>query len=116
MTELRRGCARAGDEQRKLLVEFSAPWCKQCRALNERLEASDVSKALGEFEFLVLNVGGGHELDDLRRSLDARAIPSWTVLETRACDRPPAEWVRVARTYPTKEPRPLAEWLRGAAD
>jgi hypothetical protein len=66
---------------------------------------------LSEFRSVVLNIGNDDELDDLRRELEARAIPAWVVVRPERCDAEPRRWERLANTYPRGDERLLRAFL-----
>lgn len=104
-------CRAAADEERLLLVEFSAPWCEHCRAVKQAVKDEHVMAKLAALRPLVLNIGDDDALDALRLELEARAIPAWVVVEPSACDEPPARWPRIGQTYPRGDVDQLLEFL-----
>jgi len=112
---LRSECRLAEREGRPLLVEFSAPWCEHCQAVKQTLAKSDVSDLLSRFHGVVFNIGNDDELDDLRRELEARAIPAWIVVHPDRCDAEPRRWKRLGNTYPRGDESVLEAFLKPLA-
>lgn len=79
--------------------------------MKQTIRKTGLSDLLSGFRNLVLNIGNDDELDDLRRELEARAIPAWVVIEPSQCDAEPKRWKRVANTYPRGDEERLREFL-----
>lgn len=114
---LRATCEQAQKEGRRLLVEFSAPWCADCRELAKMKEQSGLKEKLAHTPHFVVNVGHFDRHEELLKAYGIEAIANWQVVEAKDCGSPAGTWTKVA--HRTLEPRSgskitseeLADWL-----
>jgi len=115
---LKAACESAKEKGRRLLVEFSASWCGDCRKLASMKEEPALRDALKEAPHYVVNVGRFDRHEGLLKDFKIRAIANWQVVETTACDADISDWPKV--THRTLEPQTgsaitsseLAGWLK----
>jgi len=75
-------CAAANG--RRLLLEFVAPWCDDCREMTRLDETSVVAQTLrARFERVRINVGKWDRHEGLRSSFDVRALATYIVIDAR---------------------------------
>lgn len=111
-------CERAHSAAKPVLLEFSAPWCSDCRRLAKMKASPTLARALDEYEAIVVNVGEFDQHGWLFEPFEVRAIARWEVLGTANCVAPADRWPRFGgRTLePTQKetkltPSSLAKWL-----
>jgi thiol-disulfide isomerase/thioredoxin len=110
--------ARQEDEPR-VLIEFSAAWCSDCRRLHEMKQAPTLARELEAWPRVVVNVGRFDRHRDLLDALGVTSIAHWSVFEPTRCDAPLPAWPRRAsRTLEVSSgaardltPEDLADWL-----
>jgi len=74
----------ASEHGRKLLLEFVAPWCKDCREMAKLDETPVVAEALqNRFERVRINVGEWDRHEALRRNFDVRALATYIVIDPK---------------------------------
>jgi len=123
MIAAREACTRALEANRPVLLEFTAEWCTDCRAV-ERMKARSepLRAALAQVEPLPINVGRFDRHRSILQSFGVRAIAHWTVVAPSQCDAPLSSWRRIGSR--TLEPasgtavrsEELASWLLQQAE
>lgn len=93
---LRAACQQGSQSKQPLLIEFSAPWCGDCRRLAELKQEPALAKKLSEVPHYVVNVGHFDRHDGLLKDFKIRAIANWKIVETSDCSQPIADWPRLA--------------------
>jgi thiol-disulfide isomerase/thioredoxin len=72
----------AAEQGRKLLLEFVAPWCEDCREMAKLDETPEVASVLRErFERVRVNVGKWDRHEGLRQSFQVRALATYIVID-----------------------------------
>jgi thiol:disulfide interchange protein len=75
-------CAAA--HGRRLLLEFVAPWCDDCREMERLDRSSIVAETLqARFERVRVNVGKWDRHEALRKSFDVRALATYIVIDPK---------------------------------
>jgi thiol-disulfide isomerase/thioredoxin len=77
---LHEACAVARRDRKPVLLEFSAPWCGDCRRLAELAGESPLAEELGEWHLVKVDVGRFDRHEDLRTLFGVGAIAWWTAL------------------------------------
>jgi hypothetical protein len=118
--DIRSACESARRTHRLVLLEFSAPWCSDCLALEKLKHRDPLAAELARWELLAVNVGGGDAHPDLMRAFRVNQIAKLVALAPNDCAMKIANWpVRAARTLdglgkrsadPSNE---LTRWLTG---
>jgi hypothetical protein len=76
--------ACAAEHGRRLLLEFVAPWCDDCREMAKLEETHTVAAALqARFERVRVNIGKWDRHEGLRKSFDVHALATYVVLDPR---------------------------------
>ncbi len=108
-----------GRDEPRVLVEFSAAWCSDCRRLHEMKQTPALARELEAWPRLVVNVGRFDRHRDLLDALGVTRIAHWSVFEPMECAAPLPTWPRLAaRTLEVSSgaardltPEDLADWL-----
>ena len=103
----------------RVLVEFSAAWCSDCRKLDGMKQAPALAAELADWSHVTINVGRFDRHRDLLDALAIRSIAHWSIFEPEDCDAPITRWPRLARrTLEVSSgrerdlgPADLARWL-----
>ena len=111
-------CEKAAGKK-KVLLEFSAPWCGDCKGLHAMKQVGSLKKELAEWEVLVLNIGKFEHHDALLKHFKLKAIADWRVLDPpKDCSQPLISWPVVSqRTLEPLSGKPvsvsaLSSWLK----
>ena len=84
-TALRDASACAAREKRRVLIEFVAPWCADCREMTRIDQAPEVARVIAErFERVRVNVGKFDRHEELRLRYGVKAIAAYVVLDPRS--------------------------------
>jgi hypothetical protein len=76
--------ACAAQHGRRLLLEFVAPWCDDCREMAKLDESELVATTLrARFERVRVNVGKWDRHEALRNNYDVHALATYIVIEPR---------------------------------
>ncbi|RYZ04553.1 MAG: thioredoxin family protein [Myxococcales bacterium] len=76
--------ACAAEHGRRLLLEFVAPWCDDCREMAKLEEAPGVAETLQRrFERVRINIGKWDRHEALRESFGVRALATYVVIEPK---------------------------------
>jgi thiol:disulfide interchange protein len=117
MEQARQVCETAQTREQPVLLEFSAPWCSDCRVLARLEQKPELARSLAQYARLAINVGRFDRHPELLQSFGLRAIAYWVVVAPQDCAREPQSWPRVAsRTLEPLTGTPvrsdeLATWL-----
>ena len=117
MEQARQVCETAQTRKQPVLLEFSAAWCSDCRALAKLEQEPALARSLAEYARLAINVGRFDRHPALLQSVGLRAIAYWVVVAPHECTSEPQSWPRVAsRTLEPATGTPvrsdeLAAWL-----
>lgn len=116
--DLARTCVEARENEKLVLLEFSAPWCKDCMRLQSMKQDPRVVQALTGYRELSVNVGDFDQHPSLLQAFGVRAIAHWELLEPTDCAAPPWRWRRLGHRTLEPEtgkakvtPEDLASWL-----
>lgn len=96
-TAAARVCREAQVAGRPVLVEFSAAWCSDCRALAGMKTAPALAAELERWSRLTINVGRFDRHRPLLAALEVEAIAHWSIFAPTDCDQPLEAWPRRAR-------------------
>jgi thiol:disulfide interchange protein len=110
-------CLDAVAKKQPVLLEFSAPWCTDCKEVDRLKHEPALRDALSRYGTLTVNVGKFDRHQELLKAFDVRAIAHWVVLVPERCEDPLESWRRTASR--TLEPLSgdrltaagLARWL-----
>ena len=74
----------AAQHGRRLLLEFVAPWCEDCREMAKLEETPVVTAALkSRFERVRINVGKWDRHEALRNNFDVHALATYIVIDPK---------------------------------
>ena len=112
-------CRASSHREQPLLLEFSAAWCSDCRALQKMKRNPTLAGELEAWPRLTVNVGRFDRHRDLLAALGVESIAHWAILAPQDCDAPVGTWPRRAqRTLEVSSgaarhltPDDLARWL-----
>ncbi len=94
--DLRAACVEAKSKGSPLMIEFSAPWCGDCRRLAEMKQEPNLAKALAETPHYVVNIGHFDQHEALLDAFSIKSIAKWKVVSSEDCDKPALEWRQLA--------------------
>jgi thiol-disulfide isomerase/thioredoxin len=76
--------ACAGQHDRRLLLEFVAPWCADCQEMSKLDETPLVAAVLrSRFERVRINVGKWDRHEALRKNFEVRALATYIVIDPK---------------------------------
>ncbi len=111
-------CKAAISEKQPVLLEFSASWCPDCRALAALKKKPALASALGRVKQVEINIGDFERHKDLITFFDVDRIASWVMLRPEDCSAPIFKWPQIANRV--VEPmsgsgseKDLVAWLKG---
>ena len=81
----------------RVLIEFSAAWCGDCRELDAMKQSPPLAAELDAWSHLAIDVGRFDRHRDLLDALAVETIAHWSIFEPERCDAPLPEWPRSAR-------------------
>ncbi|MCO4743218.1 MAG: thioredoxin family protein [Proteobacteria bacterium] len=88
-------CRDSVEDGKPILLEFSAPWCVDCRKLNE-LSTDDAVKAeLEQFHHLTVDVGKWDRHKPLIAAFEVSALAWWVAMKPTNCGHAITKWPRL---------------------
>jgi thiol:disulfide interchange protein len=93
---IRSSCDAALASKRPVLLEFSAPWCEDCRVLERLKRRPALAVELARWQLLPINIGDGDAHPGLMRAFQVRAIAKLVVVAPSNCAAPIGTWPRGA--------------------
>jgi hypothetical protein len=103
----------AATHGRRLLLEFVAPWCGDCREMAKLDETEVVASVMRQrFERVRINVGKWDRHEALRASYDVKALATYIVIDPKT-SKQLAKTTLEPITRPTKklDAKAWAAWL-----
>lgn len=106
--------------ERPFLLDFGAPWCRDCRRLAELTKHAELERELSHWASLKINVGDFDQNTRLLAAFGVRAIAHWVALAPHDCAAPIDDWPRLGdrRVEPVTggrgdaNPQHLWQWLK----
>ncbi len=116
---MRAACHAARGAGRPMLVEFSAPWCDDCKQLHRMKQRGELAQELARWSVEVVNIGEFDRHENLLNAFSVTAIATWVVVPTDACDKPMLQWKALSQRVVepasgTASEQELTGWLRSA--
>jgi thiol-disulfide isomerase/thioredoxin len=88
-------CEAAIADKKPVLLEFSAPWCIDCKKL-EYLESNPALAAeYDHWHRVRVDIGRFDRHEPLRKAFDVHAIAFWAALRPESCTISATEWPRL---------------------
>lgn len=115
---LNASCLEAQERKQALLIEFSAPWCSDCRKLAKIKQKAPLAEALSAQTHLVVNIGHFDQHEELLEHFKVKAIAQWSLVDTQECEKSAVSWkILKQRTLepgsgPPVDAGQLASWLQ----
>jgi thiol:disulfide interchange protein len=122
-TALNASCEASLASHNPLLLEFSAPWCIDCRKLEALEEEPTLVREFDQWERLRIDVGRFDRHSALREAFGVHAIAHWVAVKpTQGCSGTADRWTRLKQSTIEIEtgssgPRTVGElvtWLKEA--
>ncbi len=90
--ELTGACALAVAQNKPLLLNFSAPWCGDCRQVRALQHQPAMAAELQRWETVVVDVGRLDRHPELLAHFKVSAIARWVALKPDNCAVPVTDW------------------------
>lgn len=87
-----KSCRAAAKKKQPLLLEFSAEWCGDCKALHQLEQQQHLAAELERWNVERINVGRFDRHAALLEAFGVKAIANWVVVATDDCDAPLGTW------------------------
>ena len=111
-------CLEAQARKQALVIEFSAPWCSDCRKLAKIKQKAPLKKALAAQTHLVVNIGHFDQHEELLEHFKVKAIAQWSLVDAQECEKSAASWKSLKQrtlepgSGPPVDAGQLASWLQ----
>lgn len=92
----RAACEASFASGHPLVIEFSAPWCDDCVALQQVKASAPLASEIENWELLPINIGGGFEHSSYMAAYKVTAIAKLVIVHPRSCADPPTVWTQLA--------------------
>lgn len=93
--ELNQACQASVADHKPVLLQFSAPWCIDCKKVRELGADPKLRTALDGWHELVVDVGRFDRHPELIKAFGVNAIAHWVALAPTDCGKPAPEWPRL---------------------
>ncbi len=114
--QIDRAVARAADRSTRVLLEFGANWCPDCREVHRIAQLGAAAEVLArDYEVVQIDVGHFDVHEALRQRYDVRAIATLVVLDGQGERVAQTTLEPLSREQPLS-PDALAAWLRNPQD
>ena len=85
-------CEASVEDGKPLLIEFSAPWCIDCRALELLEKEEHMISEYANWHRVRVDVGRFDRHPDLIKAFEVRAIANWVALQPDNCAHAATTW------------------------
>lgn len=96
-TLIKATCAASLVDGKPILLEFSAPWCVDCRTLNSLTTKPVLSSRMEQIHHIVVDVGRWEHHQQLAQAFDVSALAWWVVVAPDDCEAPIPRWRRLSQ-------------------
>jgi thiol-disulfide isomerase/thioredoxin len=113
-------CRAAEASNRPVLLQFSAPWCIDCRRVKALSAEPVLAEELQRWETLVVDPGRMDRHVPLLQAFEVSAIATWVAVRPQDCRLPAPSWTRLRQetfepaTGTPRTAEDLARWLAAA--
>lgn len=93
---LQQACETAKSKEQPLLIQFSAPWCVDCRRMRAMSAEPPLAPALAGWTTLVVDPGRFDRHEALLQAFEVSRLATWVAVAPTDCQLPATAWPRLA--------------------
>ena len=93
---LRGACEAAKEKGQPLLLQFSAPWCVDCRRMRAMAAEAPLAPALAGWTSLIIDPGRFDRHEGLLQAFEVSRLATWVAVAPTDCALPATAWPRLA--------------------
>ena len=92
---LTKTCEASIADKKPILLEFSAPWCADCKKLEHMEKQEDLMGEYANWHRVRVDVGRFDRHEALREAFGVYAIAHWTAMKPISCKEKAPSWPRL---------------------